>query len=65
MLGLVVFAMLQVQEAENKINVPNDAKEQPHDVNYILLFSISYFYFKFFLPIFVRLASLKHQSILV
>jgi len=62
MLGLVVFAMLQVQEAENKLNVPKDAKEQPHDVSYILLFSISYFYF---LNFFARLASLKHQSILV
>jgi len=58
--------MLQAQEAGNKLNVPKDAKEQPCDVNYLLLFSISYFDFKFSLAnTIAMLASLKYQSKLV
>ena len=40
-------ALLQVQEAENKLNVPKDAEEQPVDVNYFLSFSMSYLIIKF------------------
>jgi len=39
--------MLQVQEAENKLNVPKDAEEQLCDVNYLLPFSTSYLIIKF------------------
>jgi len=34
--------MLQVQEAENKLDVPKDAEEQSCDVNYLFPFSMSY-----------------------
>jgi len=32
--------MLQVQEAQNKLDAPKDAEEQPSDVNYLLPFSV-------------------------
>ena len=34
--------MLQVQEAQNKLDASKEAEEQPCDVNYLLPFSMSY-----------------------
>jgi len=43
--------MLQAQQTENKLNVRNDTKEELYDVNYRLLFSISYLILNFPLQI--------------
>ena len=49
--------MLQVQEAENKLDAPKDAEEQPCDVNYLLPFSMSYLImdgaFHYYIDIFI------------